>query len=304
MATDADAPDGEASDTETVGQPAAERKLSSDADSSSTADEGARAEDVEDPAGDGVEDVEDGDEDAEDAGGDRDVEDTARNVEEAEEVEDTDAAEDVKDADDASKDAIDTEDVKDTEDVEDYDAAVADSDDLDAGGEDTEAEPAKRRMSAVRLAMLAGLAIAVVVAATAGWLGFQTYKLRQDQKERQLFLRAGREAAVNLTSIDWQNADSDVQRILDSSTGTFYDDFSKRSQALAEVVKKVQSKSAGTIAEAGLMSVSGNEAQVLVAVAVKTSKTGADEQARAWRLRIDVEKVDGTVKVSNVLFVP
>lgn len=108
-----------------------------------------------------------------------------------------------------------------------------------------------------------------------------------------------------LTTIDWQNADSDIQRILDSATGQFYDDFSKRSQPFIDIVKKVQSKSVGTVTEAGLEPSSANEARVLVAVSVKTSSLGAEDQPlRAWRMQIDVQKVGDAVKVSNVSFVP
>jgi Mce-associated membrane protein len=120
-----------------------------------------------------------------------------------------------------------------------------------------------------------------------------------------LFLQVGRQGALNLTTIDWQHAEGDVQRILDSATGTFYDDFQKRSQPFVEVVKQAQSKSVGSIAEAGVESISGDSAQVLVAVTVKTSNAGAPDQApRAWRMRISVQKVGDEAKVSNVEFVP
>src|SRR5882757_1932661 len=33
----------------------------------------------------------------------------------------------------------------------------------------------------------------------------------------------------DLTTIDWQEADSDIQRILDGATGRFHDDFAQRS---------------------------------------------------------------------------
>ena len=110
---------------------------------------------------------------------------------------------------------------------------------------------------------------------------------------------------MNLTTIDWQEADSDIQRILDSATGTFYDDFQKRSQPFVQVVKQAQSKSVGTVTEAGLETESGDQAQVLVAVSVKTTNLGAVEQEpRAWRMRIDVQKVGNEAKVSDVQFVP
>lgn len=195
------------------------------------------------------------------------------------------------------------------DDVEDDEtsAADADSDEVDVVGEDQDAKLTKRRFSVspVRLATLVGVIAILALGGVVGWLGFQTYQLRQDQEQRELFLRVGRQGAVNLTTIDWQNVNNDIQRILDSATGPFYDDFSKRSQPFIDVVKKVQSKSVGTVTEAGLESVSRNEARVLVAVSVKTSNLGAEDQPpRAWRMRIDVQKVDDGAKVSNVLFVP
>ena len=184
-------------------------------------------------------------------------------------------------------------------------AETSTADDVAAVGEGADAKPAKRWMAPVRLATLVGLVMVLALGGVVGWLGYQTYQLRQEQERRELFLRVGRQGAVNLTTIDWQNVNSDIQRILDSATGPFYDDFSKRSQPFIDVVKKVQSKSVGTVTEAGLESVSRNEAQVLVAVSVKTSNLGAEDQPpRAWRMRIDVQKVDDGAKVSNVLFVP
>jgi Mce-associated membrane protein len=180
-------------------------------------------------------------------------------------------------------------------------------DSADQGEEtaDVSATPAKPRMSHVKLATIAGLVAVVVLAGLTGWLGFRAYKSHQADEQRKLFLEVGRQGALNLTTIDWQHADADVQRIVDSATGTFYDDFEKRAKPFAEVVKQAQSKSVGTIAEAGLESESNDGAQVLVAVTVKTSNAGAPNQPpRAWRMRIFVEKVGNDAKVSNVVFVP
>ncbi|GAC1402472.1 MAG: hypothetical protein NVSMB60_18840 [Mycobacterium sp.] len=177
-----------------------------------------------------------------------------------------------------------------------------------AGGSETiEVAPAKPRMSHLRLATIVGLVVMVALVGLAGWLGFRSYQSFRADAEHRHFLQVGRQGALNLTSIDWQEADKDVQRILDSATGTFYDDFQKRAQPFVEVVKQAQSKSVGTIAEAGLEpnSITDNGAQVLVAVTVKTSNAGAPDQApRGWRMRIAVQKVGEEAKVSNVEFVP
>src|SRR5258708_39425386 len=106
-------------------------------------------------------------------------------------------------------------------------------------------------------------------------------------------------------TIDWKHAVTDIGIILNSATGTFFDDFSKRSQPFIDVVKQVPSKSVGAVTEAGLESETANDAQVLVAVTVKTSiATAPDQNPRAWRMRVSVQKVGEDVKVSNVEFVP
>jgi Mce-associated membrane protein len=212
-------------------------------------------------------------------------------AEESTAVEETSSAAEPESSASEATDTVDEYDDKDAdEDVEDY---------------DEEAAPAKPRMSQVRLATIAGLVVVVALAALTGWLGFRSYESHKADEQRKLFLQVGRQGALNLTTIDWQHADADVQRILDSATGTFYDDFQKRAQPFIEVVKQAQSKSVGTIAEAGLETESENEAQVLVAVTVKTSNAGAPEQEpRAWRMRISVEKVGDEAKVANVEFVP
>jgi Mce-associated membrane protein len=158
--------------------------------------------------------------------------------------------------------------------------------------------------SPLRTALSAGLMIVVILGGLTGWLGYRAHAAEEAAQQRQAFLQAGRQAAINLTTVDYAHVDADVARILDSATGTFYDDFRQRSQPFIDVVKKTQSTSVGTIAEAGLESVGGNEAQVLVAVQVKTSVGGAPaEEKKGWRMRINVQKTGGGVKVSNVAFV-
>lgn len=197
-------------------------------------------------------------------------------------------------------------------DADDADADDADAEDADADGLDLaeqtdgkDSQLTNQQRSTLRMALLLGMVAVVGVGAMASWLGFRAYSLRQQHEQRETFIQVGRQAAVNLTTIDWQSVDSDIQRILDLSTGSFYDDFSKRAKPFSEIVKKVHSKSVGTVTEAGLESVSGNQAQVAVAMSVKSSSADAAEaDPRPWRMRIDVEQVDGGVKVSNVVFVP
>lgn len=173
------------------------------------------------------------------------------------------------------------------------------------GDKQANARSWRKAMPPQRLALVMGLVVAVTMAALTTWLGYQARQAHQSSEQRQLFVQVGRQGALNLTTIDWQHADADVNRILDSATGTFYDEFSQRSQPFIDVVNEVKSKSVGTITEAGLESQSGDTARVLVAVSVKTTVgDGPEQEPRAWRMRVTVQKVGDDAKVADVEFVP
>jgi Mce-associated membrane protein len=187
-----------------------------------------------------------------------------------------------------------------TEDLEDYDSAVDAVDDDDSKDVATQA----RTMSPVRLAIVVGVVAILASTSVAGWLGYREHQARQAQQQSELLIRVGRQGALNLTTIDWHHADSDIRRVLDSATGAFHDDFAKRAQPFIEVLTKAQSTSVGTITEAGLESQSGDEAQVMVAVSVVSTNVGEPEaEPRHWRMRVSVKKVGDGAKVSNVAFV-
>ncbi|QLL06143.1 hypothetical protein [Mycobacterium vicinigordonae] len=159
--------------------------------------------------------------------------------------------------------------------------------------------------SGMRPALVFGVVAIAALVALIGSLGYRAYEARQVQHQRQAFVQVARQCALNLTTIDYTKVESDVRRIIDSATGSFHDDFEKRSGPFIEVVKQAQAKSEGTIIEAGLESADNGQAQVLVAVNVKTSNAGvAEQEPRAWRMRVSVVKVGGTIKIANVEFVP
>lgn len=207
--------------------------------------------------------------------------------------------------DDPGNDAAESQDCE-AETVSPVHADAADgTEDVETPGGSGDAATAEGQRSGLRLALVFGIVAILAVGAVAGWSGYRGYQEYQAKKQRELFLQVGRQGALNLTTISYTEIDADVQRILDSATGTFYDDFKKRSQPFVEIVKQARSKSVGTITAAGLESVDGDQARVLVAVQVATSNVGASDQPlRGWRMRIDVQKTGDGAKVSNVQFVP
>lgn len=155
-----------------------------------------------------------------------------------------------------------------------------------------------------RTILVVGSVMLVALGATAGWLGYQTFTAQHVNAERNAYVQAARQAALNLTTIDYTHAEADVQRVIDSATGEFRDGFSERAQPFIDTVKRAQSRSVGTITEAGLESMHDGQAQAIVAVSVTTKNvTGAEEAPKAWRMRLGMETVGDSVKVSQVEFV-
>jgi len=180
------------------------------------------------------------------------------------------------------------------------------------GGEPVDCEddtgsviPPRRSLSPLLLAGIAATIAVVALGVLTGWFGYRAYQSHQQKAERVLFLQVARQSAVNLSTIDYQHPDTDVQRILDSATGRFHDEFAERAKPFVEVVKQSKSTSNGTVAEAGLESVAGDEAQALVTVSVTSSLAGGPQQPpKSWRMRLTLQKLGKDVKVSNVEFVP
>jgi Mce-associated membrane protein len=190
------------------------------------------------------------------------------------------------------------------DDVADYDEAVGDTvdgDDVDGGGASV---PTSRLSSPLMLAFVAGLVTVVALGALTGWLGYRAHQSQHLKTQRELYLRVAEEGAVDITTIDYQYADTDIQRILDSATGEFHDEFAQGSKPFVDIVTKEKSSSHGTVTAAGLESVAPDEAQAIVAVSVVTSV--ADKPAgppRSWRMRLTVQRSGDNLKISKVGFV-
>lgn len=198
---------------------------------------------------------------------------------------------------------VDTPDrrVSDDPNVEECDNEIDADTALDADEVSEPAAPPSRR----RMALVVGLLIVVALGCLVGWQGWRVHQAGSDQAQREAYIATARQGALNLTTIDWEHADRDVQRVLDSATGAFRDDFAQRSQPFIDVVKKAQSKSEGTVTESALESQSPGSAQVLVVARVDITNAGAVEQEpRRWRMRMSVQRTDGEMKISQVAFVP
>jgi len=117
----------------------------------------------------------------------------------------------------------------------------------------------------------------------------------------QPYVDAGGKFAVAVTTINYNTPEVDIQRITDTTTGSYRDDFTKTLPVLLSAVREVKSVSTGTLTGAGLESLDGDTAKVLASVSVKTATANdPDPAAKTQRLRLTVVRQGNEYKISGM----
>ena len=218
---------------------------------------------------------------------------------EAEAAEAAEAAD--KQAPDADEGADDT--------VENSDAET----DEEASDETLEAAEPQSRLARWRrrlpsLSATSKVAAIILICAFAGASGYMVWQDRHTTERAQRaanFVAGARQGVVNMTSMDFNRAKEDIQRLLDSSTGEFRDDFQQRAKDFASVVEQSKVATQGTVNAAAIQSMDEHSASVLVAATSRiTNSAGAKDEPRVWRLRVIVTEDGGQYKMSKVEFIP
>ncbi|MBY0389119.1 MAG: hypothetical protein K2X56_13685 [Mycobacterium pseudokansasii] len=196
----------------------------------------------------------------------------------------------------------------------DYDEFVAADDDEtdEVEGQDAAEAAAPRgrswRWLRVLLAGLAKAAAVVIIcgfAALSGIMVWQHHQTAQRHERAEAFADGAKKGIVNMISLDFRKAKEDVQRVIDSSTGEFKDEFQQRAADFTKVVEQSKVVTEGSVTATAVESMDGNTALVLVSATSRVTNGGnGKEEPREWRLKVTVTEEDGQYKMSKVEFVP
>lgn len=138
-----------------------------------------------------------------------------------------------------------------------------------------------------------------------GYLTWDHRKTVHSERMRAEYTAAARQVAVSLMSIDHNNADGDVQRIIDNSTGEFRDEFTRASEDFVRLAKDAKVTTEATATAAAVESMTDDAAVVLVTVSsTVTNAEGAKDSPRNWRLSVDLRRDGDQIKMAKVEFVP
>jgi Mce-associated membrane protein len=176
-----------------------------------------------------------------------------------------------------------------------------------ADADEAEAEPARRRLRAPNLAVALTIAAVVAICAllgVSGWMAWHHHNVVQERQRAAAYIATARQGVVNLTSLDFNKAKEGVQRVLDSATGEFRDDFQRRADDFESVVKDSKAVTEGSVAATAVESMNNDSAVVLVLANERiTNIAGAKDQPRTFRFRVSVVHDGDQLKLSKVEFV-
>ena len=180
--------------------------------------------------------------------------------------------------------------------------------DTDASGTpSTDDSPPKRGGARRGAAFWATGALVVILLLLAAAITTGVFWARAAAGEsgREEALAAARQSAVNLTTVDFNRAEADVQRVLEGATGDFGGLFGQNMDSYVSVVKQGKVVTKGEVAEAGLQKYDGDTATAAVAVKASVKNGGnPNGEERFYRLVEDMQKHDGRWLVARVEFVP
>jgi Mce-associated membrane protein len=222
----------------------------------------------------------------------------------AEEAEDAPEAPEAPEADQIAEVA---ETVDATETVDPVETAEEKSKPSDAEAPEEPVAPTTGHRLQVSVSVLLTAAAIVVICAllgASGWIAWQHHKVVQERQQSAAFIATARQGVINLTSLDFKRSKEDVQRIVDSATGEFRDQFQKTAEDFASVVKDTKAVAEGSVAAAAVESTGQDSAVVLVlANEHVTNAAGAKDQPRTFRFRVSVVRDGDQLKLSKVEFV-
>lgn len=177
-----------------------------------------------------------------------------------------------------------------------------------AEGVDDDGEPARGRWSRLpwsRIALAAAVLVIAAALVVTGLMVRQHQQANAVRAHRAEFVTAAREGVEALLSIDFNHAKADVQKVIDHSTGTFRDDFTKGAQDFVKTAEQSKAVTVGKINAAALESETGDTGVVLLAATSQvTNVAGARQDPRAWRMSVTMTRDGDKLKMSNVEFVP
>jgi Mce-associated membrane protein len=173
--------------------------------------------------------------------------------------------------------------------------------DRTAGAVSVPAGPQARTTSAIAYVLL-------VVIASLAWVGYDGLAAMRDGESldatRAQVVDIASEKVLVLTRFSDKTSERDTRRLLEGVTDEFRDSYRTQIEAFGAAVTRDRVTATGTIASAGVKSLEGDTALVLVAATRTVQNKRTDKpEPRYYRLLVELKRAGGGWLVNGLEFV-
>lgn len=160
---------------------------------------------------------------------------------------------------------------------------------------------AARRAHPLKTAGLVLSVLVVALLAVAYWLCGALREAQVAADDREAAVRSARTHALALLSVGYRSVDADINRILDTSTGAARAEYARTVVTLKKTTVKNKVLQTGALRAAGLVSLKGGTAQVMVVgdAVVRWDESEDAPQERFYRWNMEVTRVGAVWLVSK-----
>jgi Mce-associated membrane protein len=162
---------------------------------------------------------------------------------------------------------------------------------------------ALRKPRVLRRTLVGVLVLGIVASAVVGGLAVRAD--RAADADRDAVVAVARTQALALMSVNADSIDSQLDTVLDGTTGSFRRDLEGIRQSFAQVVRDGRVDSQGTVDLAGVKDLDGHQGTVLLALSASvTNSQSPQAQPRRYRISVDVVREADRWLVAGMEFVP
>lgn len=155
--------------------------------------------------------------------------------------------------------------------------------------------PGSRALLVVALLLLAGLT---------GWLLLRVQAADDRATQREAAVSAAGAEVTQLWTITSAGSDQALKRLMDGATGSFKAQLGQQSGSFQQILRQQGVSAAGSVVRAGLVSLSGKKATVLVAVDARISSPKAKAaENRQYRMQVHLRRSGDRWLVADLGFV-
>ncbi|MBO2460117.1 hypothetical protein [Actinomadura violacea] len=161
-----------------------------------------------------------------------------------------------------------------------------------------------RRLSPQIATIVLGVLV-VALAVLTGVYSVRVYHGKDASDQRAKATQSARQMGVNLMTISSSSAQKDIDRIMAGATGDLKNKLGSQAKTLMDTLKQTQAKSTVNQVEAGVVSMDGDSAEVMVSLnGTVTNPKVKDGAPRAYRYLMELSRVGDRWLVANLEVVP